>query len=141
MWQLTFFARARAGCRARGWQEGEGAAPKGAVLLELDERGADLPLQPLREPGAAQAPRVGEAFVRATICTSTAASRVCSARSRPQRLRPVTPGPPHNRRTACRSLHRLRQLFDCLHKEARVGACAILVTCHVKSISCPARGS
>ena len=111
VWQRTCFARARAGCRARGWQEGGGAAPKGAVLLELDERGADLPLQPLREPGAAQAPRVGEAFVRTTLCTSTAASRVCSARSRLQRLRPVTPGPPHNRRTACLSLHRLRQLF------------------------------
>ena len=117
VWQLTFFARARAGCRARGWQEGGGAAPKGAVLLELDERGADLPLQPLREGGAAQAPRVGEAFVRTTLCTSTAASRVCSARSRLQRLRPVTPGPPHNRRTACHSLHRLRRLFArlCVH--------------------------
>ena len=114
VWQLTFFARARAGCRARDWQEGGGQAPKGAVLLELDERGADLPLQPLREPGAAQAPRVGEAFVRTTISTSTAASRMSGARSRPQRLRPVTPGPPHNRRTACLSLHRLRQLFDCL---------------------------
>ena len=51
VWQLTCFARARAGCRARGWQEGGGAAPKGAGLLELDERGADLPLQPLREGG------------------------------------------------------------------------------------------
>eukprot|EP01045_Picozoa_sp_COSAG04_P012897 COSAG04_NODE_887_length_9615_cov_16.346574_2_plen_236_part_00 len=70
--------------------------------------------EPLREGGAAQAPRVGEAFVRTTLCTSTAASRVCSARSRLQRLRPVTPGPRHNRRTACRSLHRLRQLFDWL---------------------------
>ena len=118
VWQLTCFARARAGCRARGWQEGGGAAPKGAVLLELDERGADLPLQPLREPGAAQAPRVGEAFVRTTLCTSTAASRVCSARSRPQRLRPVTPGPPHNRRTACHSLHRLRRLFARLWQKA-----------------------
>ena len=114
VWQLTCFARARAGCRARGWQEGGGAAPKGAVLLELDERGADLPLEPLREGGAAQAPRVGEAFVRTTIWTSTAASRMSGAQSRPQRLRPVTPGPPHNRRTACRSLHRPRQLFDCL---------------------------
>ena len=123
VWQLTCFARARAGCRARGWQESGGAAPKGAVLLELDERGADLPLQPLREPGAAQAPRVGEAFVRTTLCTSTAASRVCSARSRLQRLRPVTPGPRHNRRTACRSLHRLRQLFDwlCVARAAATG--------------------
>ena len=48
VWQLTFLARARAGCRARGWQEGGGAAPKGAVLLELDERGADQPLEQLR---------------------------------------------------------------------------------------------
>ena len=48
VWQLTFFARARAGCRARGWQEGGGAAPKGAVLLELDERGAAQPLEQLR---------------------------------------------------------------------------------------------
>ena len=49
VWQLTFFARARAGCRARGWQEGGGAAPKGAVLLELDERGAARqPLEQLR---------------------------------------------------------------------------------------------
>ena len=46
--QLTCFARARAGCRARGWQEGGGAAPKGAVLLELDERGAAQPLEQLR---------------------------------------------------------------------------------------------
>ena len=48
VWQLTCFARARTGCRARGWQEGGGAAPKGAVLLELDERGADQPLEQLR---------------------------------------------------------------------------------------------
>ena len=46
--QLTCFARAWAGCRARGWQEGGGAAPKGAVLLELDERGAAQPLEQLR---------------------------------------------------------------------------------------------
>ena len=45
VWQLTCFARARAGCRARGWQEGGGAAPKGAGLLELDERGAAQPLE------------------------------------------------------------------------------------------------
>ena len=48
VWQLTCFARARTGCRARGWQESGGAAPKGAVLLELDERGADQPLEQLR---------------------------------------------------------------------------------------------
>ena len=51
VWQLTCFARARAGCRARGWQEGGGAAPKGAVLLELDERGAAQPLEQLRIAG------------------------------------------------------------------------------------------
>ena len=45
---LTFLARARAGCRARGWQEGGRAAPKGADLLELDERGAAQPLEKLR---------------------------------------------------------------------------------------------
>ena len=51
VWQLTCFARARAGCRARGWQEGGRAAPKGAVLLELDERGAAQPLEQLRIAG------------------------------------------------------------------------------------------
>ena len=49
--QLTCFARAWAGCRARGWQEGGGAAPKGAVLLELDGRGAAQPLEQLRIAG------------------------------------------------------------------------------------------
>ena len=51
VWQLTCFARARAGCRARGWLEGGRAAPKGAVLLELDERGAAQPLEQLRIAG------------------------------------------------------------------------------------------
>ena len=50
-WHLPCFARAGAGCRARGWQEGGGAAPKGAVLLELDERGAAQPLEQLRIAG------------------------------------------------------------------------------------------
>ena len=51
VWQLSRFARARAGCRTRGWQEGGGAAPKGAVLLELDGRGAAQPLEQLRIAG------------------------------------------------------------------------------------------
>ena len=51
VWQLSRLARARAGCRTRGWQEGGRAAPKGAGLLELDERGAAQPLEQLRIAG------------------------------------------------------------------------------------------
>ena len=41
--------RAQAGgLLGRELPEGRGAAPKGALLLELDERGADLPLEQLR---------------------------------------------------------------------------------------------
>ena len=43
--QLTCFARRPAGCCEMDCQQGGGAAPKGAGLLELDERGAAQPLQ------------------------------------------------------------------------------------------------
>ena len=43
--QLTFLAGRPAGRCEMGCQQGGGTAPKGALLLELDVRGADPPLE------------------------------------------------------------------------------------------------